>query len=86
MTLASGERALPVVLAFFPPALLSKSLTDLGNMASNDTGAFGLSLANVTSYCAHNTTTGTECAHAHTHTHTHTHSHAHTHTCMHILS
>ena len=82
MTLASGERALPVVLAFFPPALLSKSLTDLGNMASNDTGAFGLSLANVTSYCVHNTTTGTMS----THSLTLSLSLTHTHTCMHILS
>ena len=61
MYLEQGEAALAPILSFFPPALLCKTLSDLGKMASNDTGAFGLHMHNVTSYCFHNISEGTLC-------------------------
>jgi ABC-type multidrug transport system ATPase subunit len=56
-----GKEALAPILSLYPPTLLTKTLSDLGSMASNDTGAFGMGLHNVTSYCFHNTTEGTIC-------------------------
>jgi len=61
MYFEDGEAALAPVFAFFPPTLLCKTLSDMGVMASNETGAFGLGLHNVTNYCFHNVTEGTIC-------------------------
>ena len=55
------DAAAPSFALFTPMSLFLHDLYDLGRMASNDTGAFGLHMHNVSSYCTVNITSNTLC-------------------------
>ncbi len=55
------DAAAPSFALFTPMSLFLHDLYDLGRMASNDTGAYGLQMHNVSSYCTVNITSNTLC-------------------------
>jgi len=57
----AGFQSLPVIFTLLPMGLLVQDLTTLGQMASNETGGYGLDMHNVSTYCQINMTTGVLC-------------------------
>ena len=55
------DAAAPCFVLFTPMSLFLHDIYDLGRMASNDTGAYGLHMHNVSSYCTINITSNTLC-------------------------